>query len=356
LDESNVEEETYSVIFTSLKHPVRRKILRMLAEKPLHFSEIQESLAIDSGHLNYHLDNLCDLVAHLEDGKYALSSIGLAAVKLMSGVEEHQPQARHERLKPRQIVSTVYPLILVGALLIASFFALSYSVQSTSSLSSEQSVPAETHSTNIFIGDTNQTVSFSITTERSPFTGKYNVRVDTEPFSTGYLTPQDSNQRVPVNVGFDPPIKQLTVTQGDIQKLYIGLNVTSGMTGFYGSGILSGNFTISGVGPSLPLVVHGPNGETSNWTPQWKTDSKTTDYFVPTSIDVTTPGKYEFDISYGAGGIVGWNGYMTLNAEWQFLERPYFYYGIAGLTIALGYLAFVIVDRVQTAKRKVPNA
>jgi hypothetical protein len=254
------------------------------------------------------------------------------------------------------VIALSSPLVRIINMLVASFFVLTYSVQSTSSLALEQSVPAETHSTNIFIGDTNQTVSFSITTERSPFIGKYNVRVDTEPFSTGYFTPQDSNQRVPVNVGFDLPIKQLTVTQSDIQKLYIGLNVTSGMTGFYGSGLLSGNFTITGVGPSLPLGVHGPNGETSNWTPQWKTDGKTTDYSIPTSIDVTTPGKYEFDISYGAGGIVGWNGYMTLNAAWQFIERPYFYYGLAGLIMALGYVAFVVVDRVQTAKRNASNA
>ena len=94
LAENKAEEETYSVIFTSLKHPVRRRILRMLAEKPLNFSEIQESLAIDSGHLNYHLESLSDLVTHLQNGKYALSSIGVAAVKLMSGVEEHQPQIR----------------------------------------------------------------------------------------------------------------------------------------------------------------------------------------------------------------------------------------------------------------------
>jgi len=31
--EDNIEEETYSLIFTSLKHPIRRRILRMLADK-----------------------------------------------------------------------------------------------------------------------------------------------------------------------------------------------------------------------------------------------------------------------------------------------------------------------------------
>jgi DNA-binding transcriptional ArsR family regulator len=354
LAENKAEEETYSVIFTSLKHPLRRRILRMLAEKPMNFTEIQESLTVDSGHLNYHLESLGELVIHLNKEKYGLSTAGKAAVKLMSGVEEHLPIDNHQKWNPKRIISIIYSLLLVGALLVASFFALNYSVLGTGSLASE-SIPAETHSANIFIG-VNETVNFNITTERSPFTNTYNVRVDSEPFNTAYFTPPNENLTIPFNIGFDPPIKELTVSQADIQKLCIGLNVTSGQTGFYGTGFFTGNGTITGVGPSLPLIVYGPNGETSYWTPQWKTDGKTTEYFIPTSIDVTTPGKYEFDISYGAGGIVGWNGYLTLNAAWQVLERPYFYYGLAGMIIALGYVAFVAVGLIETVKRKSPNS
>ena len=66
------EEETYSLIYTSLRHPIRRKILRMLNNKPLTFSEILEAADIDSGHLNYHLENLGDLITHSQDGKYEL--------------------------------------------------------------------------------------------------------------------------------------------------------------------------------------------------------------------------------------------------------------------------------------------
>jgi len=51
------EEETYSLIYASLRHPIRRRILRMLKDKPLTFSEILEAVDIDSGHLNYHLEN-----------------------------------------------------------------------------------------------------------------------------------------------------------------------------------------------------------------------------------------------------------------------------------------------------------
>ncbi|MGQ9507387.1 MAG: DUF7347 domain-containing protein [Candidatus Bathycorpusculaceae bacterium] len=84
-----IEEETYSLIFKSLKHPIRRKILRMLAAKQMSFSEILSILSIDSGHLSYHIENLGDLVGRSENSKYKLSSIGMAAVNLMSGVEEH---------------------------------------------------------------------------------------------------------------------------------------------------------------------------------------------------------------------------------------------------------------------------
>ena len=86
-----IEEETYSLIFKSLKHPIRRKILRILIGKQLAFSQILDILSIDSGHLSYHIENLGDLVKHSANGKYELSGIGVAAVNLMSGVEE-RPQ------------------------------------------------------------------------------------------------------------------------------------------------------------------------------------------------------------------------------------------------------------------------
>jgi len=86
---SDIEsEDTYSLIFLSLKHPIRRRILRMLTEEPMSFSRIQGALDIDSGHLSYHLENLGELLSRSPEGQYKLSSIGEAATKLMGGVEE----------------------------------------------------------------------------------------------------------------------------------------------------------------------------------------------------------------------------------------------------------------------------
>jgi hypothetical protein len=82
------EDEVYSTIFTSLKHPVRRKILRMLSEVPRSFSEVLEALGISSSHLTYHLESLGELVSKMENGKYKLSTFGEAAVTTMSKVEE----------------------------------------------------------------------------------------------------------------------------------------------------------------------------------------------------------------------------------------------------------------------------
>jgi DNA-binding transcriptional ArsR family regulator len=129
LSENKMDEETYSVIFTSLKHPIRRRILRMLASKPLTFSEIMESLSIDSGHLSYHLESVGDLVMHVQDGKYQLSNIGIAAVRLMSGVEEHPAVSSRRRFNPLESITNIYPFILAAALVIVSLYFITYATQ-----------------------------------------------------------------------------------------------------------------------------------------------------------------------------------------------------------------------------------
>lgn len=67
--EETAEEETYSLIFSSLRHPIRRKILRMLTHSPMAFSEMLNALSMDSGHLSYHLDQLDELISHTADSK-----------------------------------------------------------------------------------------------------------------------------------------------------------------------------------------------------------------------------------------------------------------------------------------------
>jgi DNA-binding transcriptional ArsR family regulator len=84
----DLEEDTYNSIFTALKHPVRRRILRMLDEGANTYSKILKTLGVETGFLNYHLESLRGLIAKDEEQKYCLSEFGEAAIRLMEGVEE----------------------------------------------------------------------------------------------------------------------------------------------------------------------------------------------------------------------------------------------------------------------------
>ncbi|MHA2314682.1 MAG: ArsR/SmtB family transcription factor [Candidatus Hermodarchaeia archaeon] len=127
MPQEKIEEETYSLIFRSLKHPIRRKILRILVDKQLAFSKILAILSMDSGHLSYHIENLGDLVKHTADGKYELSSIGVAAVNLMSGVEE-RPQlfTLAEKLRSKKIrnalMGAAFTILIVSVALNAYYY------------------------------------------------------------------------------------------------------------------------------------------------------------------------------------------------------------------------------------------
>jgi len=98
------EEDTYTTIFKAMQHPIRRRILRMISEKPSTYTEIQRDLNIDNGLLNYHLEALSSLINKNEEEKYTLSDFGKATASLIRGVEEPS--------KVTVIAST--PLIMKG--------------------------------------------------------------------------------------------------------------------------------------------------------------------------------------------------------------------------------------------------
>jgi DNA-binding transcriptional ArsR family regulator len=115
------EDEVYSIIFTSLKHPVRRKILRMLSEMPRNFSDVLEALGISSSHLTYHLESLGELVSKTDDGKYRLSTFGEAAVTTMSKVEESPKAAGGKLVPPSSLkLKSLIALLVVAIVVLAS--------------------------------------------------------------------------------------------------------------------------------------------------------------------------------------------------------------------------------------------
>ncbi|MCW4009732.1 MAG: helix-turn-helix domain-containing protein [Candidatus Bathyarchaeota archaeon] len=121
------EEETYSIMFSSLKHPARRKILRMLSERTLTFSEMLEELAIPSSHLTYHLENLGELVIKNQNGKYKLSSFGKASVAMMKGAEEvPEVQSKRFSVLPMRWKS-LFAIFLISIVLLASMSYIQYS-------------------------------------------------------------------------------------------------------------------------------------------------------------------------------------------------------------------------------------
>jgi DNA-binding transcriptional ArsR family regulator len=137
---SGSEEDTYSIIFTSLKHPIRRRILRILSDEPQTFSELQKLFMIESSHLTYHLEGLGNLLLKTQDGKYALSSLGEAAVSTMTHVEEPSKVTPHIRFPPKtwKLLMTA---MLIGLILLSTLLIFEY--QSSTGLSARYSSLSE---------------------------------------------------------------------------------------------------------------------------------------------------------------------------------------------------------------------
>ncbi len=118
---AGTEEEIYSIMFTSLKHPVRRKILRMLSDKPMSFMELAELIGVSSSHLTYHLESLGELVFKMDSGQYKLSSFGKATVSAMKGVEEapELETKRPKKLAPKW--KATFAVLMIAVLLLSGF-------------------------------------------------------------------------------------------------------------------------------------------------------------------------------------------------------------------------------------------
>jgi hypothetical protein len=123
---SGPEEETYTTMFSSLRHPARRKILKMLSDSPMTFSQLLDELKIPSSHLTYHLENLGELVVKNGDGKYRLSNAGESSVAIIKGAEDvpdHQTSFGSLPIKWK----TVMAAFLIGIILFAGAFYVQYS-------------------------------------------------------------------------------------------------------------------------------------------------------------------------------------------------------------------------------------
>ena len=84
--------DSMSEVFGILRHPIRRKIVLLLADGPKKYSTIIKELNIYTGHLYYHL-NAVKIMTEKQDGMYQLNEIGKKAVELLQSADKaEQPE------------------------------------------------------------------------------------------------------------------------------------------------------------------------------------------------------------------------------------------------------------------------
>jgi hypothetical protein len=97
----------------------------MLAEEDLTYTRMLNKLDLDTGHLNYYLESLGELLAKTSEGKYRLSEFGKAAVELMVGVEETghlRPQTGRSWFSKRRLLLIIQVLAVVSLIVAAGLF------------------------------------------------------------------------------------------------------------------------------------------------------------------------------------------------------------------------------------------
>ena len=316
MSDGQLGEETYSLIFMSLRHPMRRRILRMLADHSSTFSEILELISVDSGHLSYHLENLGELIRKPQDGKYELSSIGIAAVKLMSGVEEHQTRSSGRESRVRLTAMNVFPLILVGALVVASLLFANFTVplrgegRNTSPGTLIHVRPGETFAFNITI-------------------------VYTSGMEQAVLTNDSLYHERP------PPISTATVWEEGALWFDLTSNATYSIvvTVFRpdGSNVTGIEYNMTSEAPIGGLVFY--LNRSNVMISEYCSVSGTPIYGLGLT-SLSQPGEYILEIkNVGSQDL---QGLLAVHEWWQFFERPWFYCGVACFLLALPYPVWIV--------------
>jgi DNA-binding transcriptional ArsR family regulator len=317
MSEGQLGEETYSLIFMSLRHPIRRRILRMLADHSSSFSEILEVISVDSGHLSYHLESLGELIRKPQDGKYELSSIGVAAVKLMSGVEEHQSLSPSRESRTRLTTMNIYPLILVAALIAASLLFVSFTVP----------LRAESRSTSpgtVIHVRPGETFVFNVTI------------VYTAGVEYAVLTNDSLYHERP------PPIRTVTVWEEGAFWFDLSSNETYSMavTVFHpdGRNVTGVEYNVISGAPIGGLVVFRLD----------RGDVMRSEYDSVSGTPVSGLGltslsqSGEYILEIRNIGLQDLQGLLAFHERWQFSERPWLYYGILCFLLALPYPAWIV--------------
>ena len=114
-------------LFESLGHVVRIGILESLRERPLGFSELKKSVGLESsGHLQFHLDKLGDLVMKTPEGDYTLTDEGRGALILVTTMRRAGDLGRDQGsgLGLRRNGRTLFEVALVGLVVMVALFSV----------------------------------------------------------------------------------------------------------------------------------------------------------------------------------------------------------------------------------------
>jgi len=86
-----VQRDELQKVFSSLKHPIRHKIVELLSQNnELSFTQLMRELEIDDkGKLSFHLRKMKELIEQdNKTKKYRLSNIGRSSYNIISGIKE----------------------------------------------------------------------------------------------------------------------------------------------------------------------------------------------------------------------------------------------------------------------------
>ena len=281
------DEETYSLIFKSLRHPIRRRILRLLAGGQLTFSEILKSLSIDSGHLSYHLDELDVLIAKTGDGAYRLSGIGSAAIKLMEGVEEETTAGERyiRKIQPFRDAVFLSTTLLVLIMLPVVAYSLGYvAYGGGTGFNSNVSVPSD------------EAFSYEVTLLYGEIKSNYHG---------------DREARITV----DPPVRGLT--SWDQDTVYFILSPEGG------SHIVARIVDSSGAVIDEPSISADLGG--AGYTFQVPMNQAGSSRIEVDTISSSTPSSCSLQVGFRRDG----------------LSRPFFLYGVASILAVGGCMVYL---------------
>ncbi len=321
----------------------------MLSTKSLSFSEILEVLKIDSGHLSYHLESLGDLIVNTNNGHYMLSSFGVSAVKLMSGVEEQKGTSSGKRLT--MVYSIILSLILIGT----CFHLMNYSVVASSMTKSTTYLVVPSYTDTPFYVSSGETFEVNVTIQYRPefsrnglgLSGgdkKWEFRIPRlEQTLTGwdeatiYLDSHYNTSSL-----FSEIADAYTLTIGNETQIPQDFNITVHFPQ------LTTDITKIMNPSNLNLKISTPNGEVSNH--DFYLDENRIDTIHSLPFEFKQEGTYKFRITNNSQW--DWNGSLTGNLKYQHFEKPYFYLGFIGIIFALGYIVLITLISLKTGKTK----